>query len=219
MTCISGFCGCEPVNLVWYAPYSGGGGIISGRCMKQRAEGQYNLGSGTYCGNTFWSGGYYRSPIAICSIPYPYYISFTNTNPQYGGIPQAGYSYAGRKCTNSLECPVQYTACMNIDGDSYKKCTTLPNQFYLNNYGYGFYAKSSYGQPCNLYLRCNEFKNLKCTTYYPNNTATGTCTCYGKYQYWNTTVVTSSTPSYTWGMCINGKRSVLINYLSQKYIL
>jgi hypothetical protein len=200
------------VNLVWYAPYSGGGGIISGRCMKQRAEGQSNLGNGAYCGNTFWSGGYFRSPISICSIPYPYYISFSSSIYQYGGIPQAGYSYANRKCTNSMECPAQYTACMNIDGDSYKKCTPLPTLFYLIQ-GYltysGFNSKSSYGQPCNLYYKCNEFKNLKCTNYYANTTAGavayGTCTCYGKYQYWNATVTTGTT-AYGWGMCINGKR-------------
>jgi hypothetical protein len=107
-----------------------------------------------------------------------------------------------------MECAPFWQACMNIDGDSYKKCTPLPTYFYLAGLYY-YQAKSSYGQICSLYYKCNEFKNLKCTNYYANGTSGalpyGTCTCYGKYQYWNATVVTGTT-AYGWGMCINGKR-------------
>ena len=202
-------CNCEPVNLVWYPFYTAGGGIISGRCMKQRAQGQTVLTNSSYCLVNYWAGGYFRSPVSICQNPFWSYLIFNSKIPPYGGIAISGTNYAFPKCTNSLECPAYWTACMNIDGDSYTKCTPLPTLFYLNSLGYGFYAKSSYGQQCSLYLKCNEFKNLKCTNYYANATGGalpyGTCTCYGKYQYWNATVNTGTT-AYGWGMCINGKR-------------
>ena len=191
------------MNLVWYSSYSGGGGIISGRCMRQRTEGQQYL-SGT-CPGGYWAGGYFRSPISICQVAFSYYLSFTS-----GGVTYGGNIADNKACTNSYECPLYWTACMNIDGDSYKKCTPLPTLFYINNFGYGFYAKQSYGQPCNLYLKCNDFKNLKCTNYFANSGVTATCTCYGKYQYWNSTVTTSAT-AYAWGMCINGKRYLSYN--------
>ena len=196
MTCISNVCSCEPVNLVWYSSYSGGGGIISGRCMRQRTEGQQYLPG--VCASNQWAGGYFRSPISICQFTFDRYLSFTTGGNIYGG------NILNKPCTNSLECAPYWQACMNIDGDSYKKCTPLPTLFYLAGlYGYG--TKQSYGQPCNLYLKCNEFKNLKCTNYFANSGVTASCTCFGKYQYWNSTVTTGTT-AYNWGMCINGKR-------------
>ena len=165
--------------------------------MLRRGQGQASLGSASYCINNMASGGYFRSPFSMCQWYYQNRYSFS-TGTSTG-------TNVGLPCSNSFECRVDFTACMNIDGDSYSKCTTLPIYGYLANY-YGFYTKPSYGQQCSLYLKCNEFKNLKCTNYYANFTSGalpyGTCTCYGKYQYWNATSATA----YGWGMCINGKR-------------
>ena len=33
LSCVGGFCSCENVNMIWNNAYSGGGGIISGRCQ------------------------------------------------------------------------------------------------------------------------------------------------------------------------------------------
>ena len=196
------------MNLVWYTSYSGGGGIISGRCMRQRTEGQQYLSNTNYiCQSTYTNGGYFRSPINICWVYFDRYLSFTTGQILYGG------NVVGRPCTNSMECAPFWQACMNIDGDSYKKCTPLPTYFYLAGLYY-YQAKSSYGQICSLHYKCNEFKNLKCSNFYANNTAGavayGTCTCYGKYQYWNSTVTTGTT-AYNWGMCIKGKRFLSYN--------
>jgi hypothetical protein len=99
------------------------------------------------------------------------------------------------ECENSLECDPYNTACMNIDGDRYKKCTPFPTEYYLG----GYRTKAGYLGACNLYYLCNEYQNLKCSNFYANTTTIlGTCVCFSKYYYFNGT------------MCVYGTRFDLI---------
>lgn len=184
LTCIAGICDCEAVELVWYAAYSGGGGIISGRCMKRLGAGQLsNLAA--YCLPNMAAGNLLGATSSICQWLVTNMLNFdTGTSDP---------SPVWNECDTSYECRPDFSSCMNIDGDKYKKCTPFPTVYYNG----GFLLKATYGQPCNLYTLCNEFMNLKCSNFYGNSTVTGTCDCYSKYYYYNTT------------MCVYGTRYAL----------
>ena len=94
-------------------------------------------------------------------------------------------------CASSLECRSDKTFCMSDLGDGIRRCITYPTLFSFNA---TYTAKADYGANCNYFYKCNEYKNLKCSNYYENITALGTCVCFNKYYYYNAS------------MCVYGNR-------------
>ena len=186
LSCISSKCDCEPVSMYWDSTFSNGGGAITGRCANKKGVGKASTAttqgiSGVALGIA--GGSFITVAVCYCDYTKGYKLNFDT------GLCDA--EYYEHYCHSSLECRVDGSFCMAIYSDSIKRCIAFPTKFWLN---VAYTVKGVYGGTCNSFNPCNEFQNLICSKYYQNSASTGTCRCFNKYYYSNTT------------MCVYGTR-------------
>lgn len=179
LSCRATKCNCESVNMVWDSTYSNGGGAVSGRCMRRKGVGLKCTASTQGIANVQCSS-VFGSAYSVINID----TSSKKLNFFTGFSEDATHNSF---CANSYECALTYSHCMDA-GDGYKRCKPLPTVYWQQ----GWYVKAGYGEACDNFKFCNEFKNLVCSKYSFNQD--GLCQCPNKYYYYNGT------------MCVYGKR-------------